>query len=238
MTIDNTQPHGAWSFDKDVTDAFDDMLSRSIPQYEVMRSLCTKLAIKYAKPHTTILDIGCSRGEAMAQIIYHLGAYNRYIGLEISEPMLIAARSRYKTMIDCQLVEIRQHDLRDKNFPIHGASVILAVLTVQFTPIEYRLRILQQLFDALLPQGLLIMVEKVIGASAAIDEQMVEQYYDLKSQNGYSTDAIERKRLSLEGVLVPMTAEWNETMLKTTGFRQVDCFWRWMNFAGWMAIKT
>lgn len=25
--------------------------------------------------------------------------------------------------------------------------------------------------------------------------------------------------------------------LKNSGFNQVDCFWRWMNFAGWIAIK-
>lgn len=237
MTTDNTQPDGAWAFDEQVTEAFDDMLLRSIPQYEVMRNLCTNLAMQFAQKHTAIVDIGCSRGEAIGKLIDQRGALNRFVGLEISEPMLQAARHRYKGMIDCGIVDIRKHDLRSKDFPIHDASVILAVLTIQFTPIEYRLRILKQLYDALLPQGILVMVEKVIGSTAAIDDLMVSQYYALKTTNGYSTDAIERKRLSLEGVLVPMTAEWNETMLKTTGFRQVDCFWRWMNFGGWLAIK-
>ncbi len=66
---------------------------------------------------------------------------------------------------------------------------------------------------------------------------MIDIYYDLKAENGYSQDQIERKRLSLEGVLVPVTAHWNEEMLKTAGFVEVDCFWRWMNFAGWVAVK-
>ena len=42
---------------------------------------------------------------------------------------------------------------------------------------------------------------------------------------------------SLEGVLVPVTASWNEELLAKAGFKQIDCFWRWMNFAGWIAIK-
>ena len=66
---------------------------------------------------------------------------------------------------------------------------------------------------------------------------MVESYYRLKSAHGYSQEEIERKRLSLEGVLVPVTARWNEELLYMAGFRQVDCFWRWMNFAGWVAVK-
>jgi hypothetical protein len=38
-------------------------------------------------------------------------------------------------------------------------------------------------------------------------------------------------------VLVPVTARWNEELLASAGFRQVDAFWRYMNFVGWIAIK-
>ena len=50
-------------------------------------------------------------------------------------------------------------------------------------------------------------------------------------------EEINRKRFALEGVLVPVTARWNEELLNGAGFRQVDSIWRWMNFAGWVAIK-
>ncbi|MGH3921557.1 MAG: hypothetical protein ACRDS1_01640 [Pseudonocardiaceae bacterium] len=42
----------------------------------------------------------------------------------------------------------------------------------------------------------------------------------------YTQEEIDRKRLSLEGVLVPVTAKWNVEMLRAAGFQQVDCFWR------------
>ena len=82
-----------------------------------------------------------------------------------------------------------------------------------------------------------MLVEKILGATADLDAQMVSRYYALKGANGYSPEQIERKRLSLEGVLVPVTARWNEELLRMAGFTQVDCFWRWMNFAGWLAVK-
>lgn len=33
------------------------------------------------------------------------------------------------------------------------------------------------------------------------------------------------------------TAKWNEELLQMSGFREIDCFWRWVNFAGWIAVK-
>jgi tRNA (cmo5U34)-methyltransferase len=66
---------------------------------------------------------------------------------------------------------------------------------------------------------------------------MVELYHALKQSNGYSREDIDRKRFALEGVLVPVTARWNEELLRGAGFGEVDCFWRWMNFAGWVAVR-
>jgi tRNA (cmo5U34)-methyltransferase len=151
--------------------------------------------------------------------------------------MLEAVRNRFRLLIDAGVVQILDLDLR-QGFPRVSASVILSVLTIQFTPIEHRLRILEDIHTALLPGGAFIFVEKVIGATAALDRDFVELYYEFKRAGGYTSEEIERKRLSLEGVLVPVTARWNEELLKTAGFKQADCFWRWMNFAGWIAIKS
>jgi tRNA (cmo5U34)-methyltransferase len=59
----------------------------------------------------------------------------------------------------------------------------------------------------------------------------------MKGQNGYTEEEINSKRIALEGVLVPVTAKWNEQLLRDAGFNQVECFWRNLNFAGWIAIK-
>ena len=229
-------PDGSWEFDADVTEVFDDMLARSIPQYKVMRQACFEIGSRYAKRATDIVDLGCSRGEALAPLVDKFGVDNRYIGVEISDPMLEAARARFEGYINCGIVDIRKMDLRYEYPPVL-ASLALSVLTLQFTPIEYRLQILSRIYEGLIEGGALILVEKVLGASASLDEMMVALYYNMKRQNGYTEDQIQRKRMSLEGVLVPMTARWNEEMLQITGFRQIDCFWRWLNFAGWVAVK-
>jgi tRNA (cmo5U34)-methyltransferase len=115
--------------------------------------------------------------------------------------------------------------------------VTLAVLTLQFTPIEHRQRIVRDVYDNTVEGGAFVLVEKVLGDSAELDAAFVELYYAMKRASGYTDDEIERKRLALEGVLVPVTARWNEDLLARAGFRYVDCFWRWMNFAGWIAVR-
>jgi tRNA (cmo5U34)-methyltransferase len=111
------------------------------------------------------------------------------------------------------------------------------VLTLQFTPIDYRQRILHDVFRHTVPGGALILVEKILGASTGLGAMMIDLYHAHKTGNGYSVEEVERKRLALEGVLVPVTARWNEELLSGAGFDEVDCFWRWMNFCGWVAVK-
>ena len=228
---DETRPGDTWEFDADVAAAFDDMLARSIPDYANMRALVTQLAI--ALPASTYLDLGCSRGGAIEGIAELTGPNARFVGWEVSDPMLAAAKARFS---DDPRVTIERRDLRD-GFPTINADTVLSILTLQFTPIEHRQRIVADVFDTLKPSGRFLLVEKVMGGTARMDRLMVDAYYKQKRDHGYSEEDIESKRLSLEGVLVPVTADWNRDLLTSAGFRHVECFWRSLNFAGWLAIK-
>ncbi|MBA2708544.1 MAG: methyltransferase domain-containing protein [Gemmatimonadaceae bacterium] len=229
-------PGERWAFDGAVASCFDDMLRRSIPQYDVMREVCFNVAARYVKPGTAIVDLGCSRGDAIARLVDRFGAQNRFVGVDVSYPMLEAARARFDGYIRCGVVDVKSLDLR-REYPEATASVTLSVLTLQFTPMEYRQQIVRQVYRHTAPGGAFLLVEKVLGATAELDALMVDEYYRLKEANGYTADEIQRKRMSLEGVLVPVTAHWNEELLRSAGFTQVDCFWRWHNFAGWVAVR-
>jgi tRNA (cmo5U34)-methyltransferase len=225
-----------WGFDDEVTRVFGDMLARSIPQYEVMRQTVFEVATMFVKQHTDIVDLGCSRGESLAALVDRFGAANRFVGVEVSKPMLDACRERFKGYMSSGIVDIRDFDLRN-GYPPVKASVTQAVLTLIFLPIQHRLRVVRDVYRHTAPGGAFLLVEKVLGATADIDEMMVARYHALKHDNGYSWDDIERKRLALEGVQIPVTAKWNEDVLKAAGFEQVDCIWRWMNFAAWIGVK-
>jgi tRNA (cmo5U34)-methyltransferase len=234
---------GGWTFDATVAAAFDDMLSKSIPNYREMRDFCTNAtewvvdrdAVNPARRQglPVVVDLGASRGSGLAPIIERLGDRARYRAYEISKPMLEELQERFK---EDRRVQVRGHDLRD-GAPLDTPTVVLSILTLQFVPVEYRQRLLREVYESLSPGGALILVEKVLGEAHETNQMLVDLYYGMKRGNGYTQEAIDRKRLALEGVLVPMTAAWNEELLRGAGFDLVESFWRYMNFAGWVAVK-
>ena len=236
ISTDTGYTPARWAFDDEVSRVFDNMLQRSIPQLDVMRQACFDLACRYRQHGTMILDLGCSRGDALAGLVDRWGTGNSYLGIEVSQPMLNACRQRFSVAIQQKIMEIKELDLRSE-FPPILASVTQSILTLMFIPLEYRQRLVQRIYDHLLPGGACIIVDKILGSSDELNTAMVDLYHRLKHGNGYSAMDIERKRLALEGVLVPVTARWNEELFEAAGFREIDCFWRWMNFSGWIAIK-
>jgi tRNA (cmo5U34)-methyltransferase len=240
---DEVIPDGKWEFGAKETDAFEDMLERSIPMYGVMRQLVADLAADVVprgnERQGVVVDLGSSRGGALAPLVDRLGNQVSYHAVEASEPMLAALRQRWPPdKAGEHGVSIHPFDLRTGYPPVPSANATLCVLTLQFTPIEHRQRILRDIYRHTAAGGALILVEKVLGSSAEVDALLTRRYFALKDANGYSPEQIERKRLSLQGVLVPVTAKWNEELLRTAGFRDVDCVWRWGPFAGWVALRN
>lgn len=231
------KPDGRWVFDEEVTRVFEDMLARSIPQYDTIRELVFEVGKHFARSDSVIVDLGASRGDAIAPFVRLLSDTASYVGVEVSPPMLQACRERFAPEIASGCFSLLDLDLRD-GYPGVEAALTLSMLTLQFVPVEFRPKILHNVYEHTAAGGAFILVEKVLGSSETIDGLLTELYHGLKRANGYGEDAIERKRLSLEGVLVPVAAERNEDLLRGAGFEQVECFWRCINFAGWVAVKN
>lgn len=233
--IDNVMPGDKWEFDSDVARCFANMLERSIPDYRSMRSLVYEIGEKFIKPGTYITDIGCSTGLAVEPFYRKHGAENRYFLVDNSEAMLEECRSKFTVGIEGGFVEVVNGNFYELDLP-GSQSLVLSVLSLQFMPTSYRQKMLDTIYEGLEPGGAFVFVEKIVGDSG-LDDLMVELYYKMKRENGYSEEAIMAKRKSLENVLSPLKAGWNVDMLREAGFRKVDMFWRCLNFCGWIAIK-
>lgn len=222
----------AWEFDSSVVAVFEDMLARSIPGFEDMRRVVTEVGRAFVKPGATIVDLGCSKGGSLAPFVEDNKA-RAYIGVEQAEDMRNAAIERFNGNSRVSILDL---DLRYE-YPEVLSNLTLSVLTVQFTPIEYRHKLLKRIYETLKPGGAFIFVEKCLGSDPRGDELLTNLYLARKAEEGYSTADIEAKRRSLEGVLVPITPAWNEALLRSAGFTTVEPIWRSLNFGAWVAIK-
>ena len=232
-----TRNMGNWEFNEEVSQVFDEMLSRSIPSYNRMRYLVTQIVVEHIRKnnltHNTILDLGCSTGEQISVLNKHLKS-NEYVGLECSEPMLKEARKKNKGELN---VHILNFDLTKDELEIRNCGAILSILTLQFIPIEYRQKIMNTIYNHLNKNGVFIFVEKIIGDNYNFSALYEKLYYDMKYMNGYSLDEIRDKKLKLEGVLVPVTNQFNLDLMRQAGFTKIDVFWRDLNFIGYIAMK-
>lgn len=228
-----------WKFDKAVAECFTDMLERSIPEYETMRDLVFRVGRGFVKPKTAIIDLGCSSGIASEPFVERFGIQNKFMMYDVSEPMLDECRSRYSSWLKQKTgtVTVANVDITGDIRQLFDVSLVLSVLTVQFTPIENRTRTLQNIYDCLMPGGAFIFVEKVLGNCAETDSLFVSEYHEIKREHEYTNEQIIDKRESLSGVLVPVSAEYNESMLASCGYKHIECFWRYLNFCAWVAIK-
>lgn len=249
----NAPENGKWVFDAKVTNAFSDMLQRSIPGYNDMRDVIYRIANKpiqthdHQTRHSAILDLGSSTGGAI-EPFYASNAANGYILTDISEPMIDKLKSKYQgaSNVTVAPVDLRQrssiltNELRTlcKNYTTDGhASLIMAILTLIFVPINFRPNVLRAVYETLSPNGMFVITEKLQGSDWLTDNLLVDTYHRYKHDHGYSWEAIERKRLSLEGVQIPLTEASNIDMLHRAGFSHVECVHRHLSFATFVAIK-
>jgi tRNA (cmo5U34)-methyltransferase len=231
-----TGPTEKFEFNESVARVFDDMLERSVPMYRECLDSAVDWCARFAHKGTHVYDLGCSTGTLMTRLADKLPADSgvRLVGLDNSGPMLVKAREKLATSpLPCKLVEA---DLQG-DFSLTNASVVIMNYTLQFIPPEQRLRLARKIFQGLNDGGLLILIEKVKSDNSKFNETFIELHHQYKRAQGYSQLEIARKREALENVLTPWTVGENINLLMNAGFCSAEVFFKWNNFAGFVALK-
>lgn len=211
-----------FAFTKAVADVFDDMACRSIPLYEgVQKEIAGIVAARTKGIDGSILDLGCSTGYTL-ELVRNL-TEAPLIGVDSSIDMIEKATLRLKGL---EAVTLHCFDVREFRIPTLSAAILNYIL--QFLPISDRLPILRSIFDALSPGGVILVSEKTV--SSANSDLYNELYWDMKRRNGYSEEEIRNKHRALEGVLVPLTADENISLLKGAGFKNTTQIFRGYQF--------
>jgi tRNA (cmo5U34)-methyltransferase len=228
-----------FTFDTKVAQVFDDMVSRSVPFYAELQHMLADLTLQFT-PATdgAICDLGCSTGTTIDFILSSPSCppTTHAYGVDNAPAMLEEARQKLARHAEAKRVTLITADL-DGELKLPSVNVVLMNWTLQFVRPIHREALLRQIYNSLRPGGALLMAEKVLVEDSTLNRMYIELYYRYKAKQGYTTEEIQRKRESLENVLIPYRVEENVELLKRCGFDAVDTCFRWFNWAAFVAMK-
>lgn len=225
-----------FAFDENVAHVFDDMISRSVPLYEEVNHKILRWCRYFYQQNTHIVDLGCSTATTLAFLSQNLPFETvSFIGIDSSQPMIDKARTKLNQISNNHQVQLYCDDLFNRDFS--HASIVILNYTLQFLPVNKRLKLLEKIFQSLVNGGILIMSEKLRCASPEIEDISRNIYEDFKLARGYSKTEVERKKEALEQVLISHTATEHLAMLKKAGFTDTEPVLRLDSFCTFLAIK-
>ncbi|WP_120945365.1 carboxy-S-adenosyl-L-methionine synthase CmoA [Helicobacter labacensis] len=228
-TLFNTPLPKRFEFDSQVAGMFDDMLTRSIPHYHETLKLASHFVAQDLEG--VVYDLGCSTGNFLATLAPLLPNNVPLVGVDNSPSMLAKAQEK----LQASNIAWRCEDLLHTSLDNAGAVVLL--YTLQFIRPLQRQALIQRIFDALKPGGVVVVAEKMMSLDRILDKQMIELYYFYKQQQGYTLNEISFKREALENVLVPYSLQENTALLEQAGFKNVEVLFKWVNFGLLLARK-
>jgi tRNA (cmo5U34)-methyltransferase len=223
-------------FNEKVAEVFDDMLDRSIPHYQEVIDMISQLLDRYLKPGDTIYDLGCATGNTLLALSRRLKERDlSFTGVDSSAAMIDKANRKAEMYSKSDTISFYQHDIMEVE--VENVGAIVLNYTLQFVRPLLREEFVRKIFGFLRKGGVLIVSEKVVCADARLNREFIDLYHQFKKERGYSELEIAKKREALENVLIPFTGRENRDLLEKAGFREIEQFFQWFNFASYIAVK-
>jgi tRNA (cmo5U34)-methyltransferase len=230
-----------FAFDERVAKVFDNMVSRSVPFYNEIQRIQADLIMDFLPEDSGIVcDLGCSTGTTIEHLTRHEKCPDnaRFIGYDNSESMLDKARDKLSEQIYAGKVSLNFADL--SCLPeLPPCNAVILNWTLQFVrPID-REQLLKNICTSLRPGGIVLLSEKILLNDPVLNRLYIDHYLQFKkSQSGYTDTENQRKREALENVLIPYRLDENYSLLERAGFKRMNTYFQWFNFACILAIKV
>ncbi|MCI6989072.1 MAG: carboxy-S-adenosyl-L-methionine synthase CmoA [Campylobacter sp.] len=221
-----------FEFDESVASVFDDMISRSVPYYSVSLELICDILSRLLKDGARVFDLGSSTANLLLGLFLKRPDLNLN-GIDSSLAMIQNAKN--KTKAYGANIKFINSDILNSDFS--GSDAIILNYTLQFIRPILREDFIRKIYSNLNGGGVFILSEKLIFEDNKLTKEMIEIYESYKQKQGYSDFEIAQKRKALENVLIPYTQSENIRLCQKAGFKNIECIFRWGNFASFIAFK-
>ena len=147
----------AFEFNEKVARVFQDMISRSVPGYELLLHMIGLYAKVFVQDRSNIYDLGCSLGEVSRAVAQQIQQLDCNIIAVDSSPSMIEKCHR---QLESSQIQWLCDDIQ--NIEIVNASMVALNLTLLFIQQDKRQALLDRIAQGLNKGGVLVLSEKVL----------------------------------------------------------------------------
>ncbi len=203
---------------------FDDHIQRSIPAVDDLYALAHSLTFSMAQEGTIVVDLGCSTGKFLLETQKREGV--RYIGVDKME---------WERESDPCVHFFTRDAMTFLSDVKSGASVILSLFTLQFTPYHQRENVIKLAAERLVEGGIFIIAEKTSMPSRGLDDVFERDLIEWKRGN-FEDKEILNKSFQLSGAMRRMPQP-NLINMMSNRFSSVNIIWANGAFIGLVGVK-
>lgn len=213
-----------------VAKKYDSQRRHLVPCLEDFYGIAAEL-IEIDSKHPNILDIGAGTG-LLTYYIYQRYSRANYTLIDISEEMLNISKQRFEGLSGIEYIAA---DYTKYSFKKEYDAVVSA-LSIHHLTEEDKQRVFDKAYNTLKDGGIFINADQVLGACE--ETEAINRRNWLKRIEASPLTAEEKeaayKRMALDKM---STLDKNIEMLKNSGFRRVEVFYKYYNFAVIYAVK-
>lgn len=166
-----------------------------------------------------LLDLGTGDGRLIKLLRTNLSSLQEAVGLDVSPTMLNMAREYFKNDYS---VKIMAHDL---SYPLPKDlgqfDAVVSGFAIHHLTHERKRALYKEIFDVVKPGGIFCNYDHVASSTPRLHQQFL-------AKTTVKKDDKSNKLLNTEVQL-----EW----LREIGFTDVDCYWKWLEYALMIGVK-
>ncbi|PAQ16042.1 SAM-dependent methyltransferase [Bacillaceae bacterium SAOS 7] len=201
---------------------YDEQRKKLIPCFDDFYSIPISL-IESDKEQPTVLDIGAGTGLFSAFLKEKFPEAQLTL-IDLSEKMLEVAKQRFQD----EEIDYVTADYTTYKFE-QTFDIIISSLSIHHLSDEEKRKLYQNVYTWLNPGGIFINADQVLGHTPSIDSMYKQDWWEKISASGLTPKQLDeaRERTKLDRM---STLQQQLDWLTESGFRDVDCVYKYFNF--------
>jgi tRNA (cmo5U34)-methyltransferase len=209
------------SFYDQLSSQYTNLISKCVPRYgELMYNMFHYIPEDYNPKR--ILDLGCGTGNLTEQVLKHYPEAE-IDALDLSEEILKESQKRFMSQPNVRYI---QADFRAMHLAPGSYDLVLSSIAIHHIPDEDKIKLYQDIFQALTPNGLFIFADQTRG----ITDDIYKKHFLRWKEEAFGLGSTQEnwdmwmEHQNAHDFHTPVN--WHLQQLEAAGFKEVDLIWK------------